>query len=590
MTTLLHSSSTATTDRLRALVAAQPMSPAELKDFEADPELLERLLQHQVELLNGYGPQDLGTPIDWMHAPRGDLQWPTHLSRHYWLFPLAVAYYRTGEEVYAEKVVEVLLDWVERFPIGVDLLERGRPEWTNPSSDPALYEMFFKGYCDGPWTSLSAHVRFDSWCKLFQLLHGSDALTKSAMDRLLDSLMGDHVEVMLDFPRKMNQFQGIASSLVQCGWYFPEEQVSERAERVGWERMRRWTSEQIYPDGSVAECSPNYGMGCVRRVDLIVKKSREIGCPERPELSELEAAVSRAVRYYALTRDPGGHSPRLAKGGQYILDELRQLDPTAVEQSTALSAVFAWAGHAVARTGWGKDADWFFFDMGPRGSGHHNRAQLGVQLSVDGHALLVDPGYYSYSGEGRDGQLNRYFANTAAHNAALVDGEGQISALPGMENQPNREPGEYPISDDTRVFQATAKYSLGFGPAGETKVVQHRTVTFDRVGRTLIVDDSFEGQDSHQIALHWQLSPEAEAQIEDQCVKVEFGDHDCVIEVDSQTPLTLDLVSGREEPILGWYSQRYGHLVATNTLVASTTGMLPLNIQSRIRWRRRPSL
>lgn len=428
-------------------------------------ERVELLIQNQVELLQGYGPQDLGESFNWFHAPRGDLQWPTHLSRHYWLLPLAFAYRQTRDERFAAKIVEVLLDWIERFPIGITTLDRGRPDWTRPCRPGNVFEMFFPGYCDGPWTSLSAHVRFDTWTDLLRLIADSESLTQEAAVRILHSLLGDHVQIMLRFPRQMNQGLAIASSLVLCGQMYPDAPVAAEAEAVGWERLGEWVRRDIYPDGSLAECSPNYGMGCVKRLQATLDRSKKYNQNVDPSIA---AAIARAARYYAMIQDPLGRSPRLAKGGQSVARSLAGIELPARE-SMPLSAVFPWAGHAVARSGWDDQAAWVFFDMGPRGSGHHDVAQLGLQLIVDRQSLLVDPGYYSYSSEGPDGRMSNYLKSTAAHNVALVDGQGQISFAPGMQQGPNKRAGDYAWSDDGSRFSTAARYELGFGPGGSDR-------------------------------------------------------------------------------------------------------------------------
>lgn len=553
------------------------------KDSMRMLERAELLLRNQVELLAGYGPQDLGESFDWFHTPRGDLQWPTHLSRHYWLMPLALTYRVTGDERYAGKVVEVLLDWVHRFPIGVQTLDRGRAEWTNPPAAPNVYEMFFKGYCDGPWTSLSAHARFDAWCRLLPLIAGSAALSESAVERLLRSLFDDHVPIMIDFPRRMNQFQAIARSLVTCGWYFPDEPISARAEQVGWERLLKWSQEQIYPDGSVAECSPNYGVSCVRGLREVIRQAETAGRSVDPRL---HAAVARGARYYAMTIDPTGRSPRLAKGGQEIAHTLETLgQPVPPEEGKApLSAVFPWVGHAVARSGWDADAAWCFFDMGPRGSGHHDIAHLALQLTVAGHRLLVDPGYYSYSTDGEDGKMARYLKTSPAHNTGAVDGQGQI-AFPSRELWgPNVAPGDYPHTDDGNVFRVSAAYSHGYGQDGRVGVVHRRAIAFDRLARTLTTEDHFQGNGSHRCDLHWHLAPNAQPAVTGNRIDIMTGRVSWSLTTHCQHPVSIELIRGRHEPLLGWFSERYGHLEPTTTAVISTNASLPLVMQTTIRW------
>jgi hypothetical protein len=568
---------------------------------DQDPQVrgkAEAVLQHRVELLGGYGRQDVGDPIDWFRAPEGDMQWPTHLSRHYWLRPMAAMFGRDGDEKWAEGVFRVVLQWIDRFPIGAEGTDGGRPEWTHREAgladDPGTIEGFWPGYCDGPWTSLSAHARFDVWTALLAQLWNSRAATNDRVARLLVSLWGDHCRIMHHFPRRMNQGQAIATSLVNCGLWYPEFCDAQRYERVGWDRIERWATRDIYPDGSLAECSPNYGMGCLKRLNGLVQQAAKNGRAVATIVSE---RVALAIRYYALSSDPHGRSPRLAKGGQFVLDDLAAMNSQAGHdpvvsyitsggrdgvrpQSTA--TCFPWAGHIVARSHWRSDATWLFFDAGLRGSGHHDQAQLALQLMVNGQWLLVDAGFYSYSGEGESGELSRYLRSTAAHSTALVDGRGQVSRPPREEPAPNTRPCDVDFRDDGRTVVADAAYTLGFGESADIAVVHRRRVTYDRQVERIIVDDAFEGDGEHTCDVQWQFAPRvvvtcdrggAVARMSDHAVRMHWNTDGGVVEVTTHR--------GQRQPWAGWYSEAYGHREPATQLRVRLRGGLPLSLATR---------
>jgi hypothetical protein len=54
--------------------------------------------------------------MDWYAAPNGDLEWNGGLVRHGYFMLLAEEYRKTGKEIYAETVIEHLLDYIERVP------------------------------------------------------------------------------------------------------------------------------------------------------------------------------------------------------------------------------------------------------------------------------------------------------------------------------------------------------------------------------------------------------------------------------------------------------------------------------------------
>ncbi len=553
----------------------------------------------RVSLLGGYPVQELGDPLDWYRAPEGDWQWPTHLSRHYWLEPAAFVYHGTGDAAAAKLVVEVLLDWVARFPLlsdnGGRLTVHGRRQ---ADDGREVCESVFAGYVDGPWTSLSAHARVDCWSRLLQLIWDAPALDNRAVAILLNSLMDDHRRCMLAFPRAMNQFQGVATSLIHLGAWYPLLDGAAAAEDVGWQRMAKYAETEIYPDGSVAECSPNYGLGCVTRLHQTVLDGARRGRTIPPLLTE---RVRLAMRYYAFIADPLGRSPRIAKGGGSIRGAITQLNATYGDPEVAWVAsggkqgqaprqqqhLFAWAGHAALRSGWSEPATWLFFEPGPRGSGHHDLACLNIELISHGEWLLCDPGYYTYSSTGEPGAMYRYLSSTAAHNAALVDGQGQHRAAPGGRGGPNAAAGSYLWRDDGQQVQVSGSYDWGYGPGERIRVKHTRTITYDLAADRFTIEDRFDGAGRHQVELRWQLPATAEVTTTATGAMVLGTKARLDLACSSAAPLQLDQVKGSKLPLAGWFSETYGKLTPAPLLRVSTTGELPLTIRTELRPGRR---
>lgn len=554
---------------------------------------IDELLQNKVNLLGGYEPQDVGDPINWFTAPRGDMQWPVHLSRHYWLKPLVYAYLATGDEKYAERVMAALVDWTRRTPLdSPDLFWRtAKPAG---KSGRMVSEGFFGQYADGPWTSLSAHARVEEWSWLLALLHESKAATNERVAVLLHSLFTDHFHSMLAHKRGMNQFQGIATSLIHLGWWYPWFQGHQEALETGWQRLTHYARTEIYPDGSMAECSPNYAKGCLGRLYSMIKQARERG-EEVPEVMTERAAL--ASRYFALIADPRGNAPRIAKGKSTVhkvCDWInKEFQDPVVEyivsegksgtRPDALSHAFPWAGHIVMRSAWEPRATWLFFEPGPRGSGHMDLACLNFQLQHRGKWILTDPGYYSYSGSGEDGAMSLYLRSTAAHNTAIVDGRGQIRRPPGTGwGGPNKEPGDYGYSDDGETVRARGAYTYGYGENGEIQVVHRRELVYRRPEARFVITDRFEGQGSHRIALHWQMRPEAKVEARGDALHIENGQAKATLSFQASAPLALDIVKGSKGPLLGWYSETYGRLAEAPTGRVALEGDLPITVTTTI--------
>jgi hypothetical protein len=556
---------------------------------------LEALLAHRVSLLGGYSVQDLGVEIDWFRAPREDWQWTTHLSRHYWLKPLAFAWRETKDPRYSQEVVAVLRDWLQKVPFGVPSLR-----WHNRAAAeadiPASLEGSFHKIGDGPWTSLSAHARVDTWTELFQLIWDAPALNNGSAAVLLNSLLGDHRILMLNHDRRgtANQYMALARSLVGLGLWYPDFVEVQRAEKKGWERAAHFAKTQIYPDGSTAECSPNYSAGSLRMLFDLYERGT---ATNRTVPAELRPCIEAGMRYFAAIADPLGRPPRIAKGGggelRSTVGRINQLvrDPKA--------AWFAsWAGHAVVRSSWDERATWLFFEPGPRGSGHHDLAQLNLQLVSNGDWLLTDPGFYSYAGFGigpltEDGKMAKWLHSSAAHNVALVDGEGQIRFPKGGKIEANAKPGVYPWTVDGEVVTTGGIYNYGFGNEGQIRVEHERLLRFDRAADTVEVADTFSGEGKHTVALHWQCDPRAQVAVENTAegVAVTVRMPNATLKILPQVsnplaiakPLTVRVVRGEREPYGGWFSASYGKLEAAPMIIVEhEKATLPLKINTRL--------
>jgi len=546
----------------------------------------ELVMQHKVSLLGGYERQELGEPIDWLRAPKEDWQWPTHLSRHYWLLPAAWQYRGTGDAKYAAEVIRILLAWVAATPIHAPQLRWGREV---ELEGHVIAEGPFQGYGDGPWTSLSAHARFDTWSELFVLLWDAPAMDNAAAATLLHSLFGDHRRSMLAFPRAMNQGLSIANSLIHMGLWYRGVTPSAEAEAEGWKRLTRYATNDIYPDGSMAECSPNYAAGSLKKVS---GNGQLAAAMDRPVPDLLRERVALATRYFALISDPGGHAPRIAKGKASVRGDLQWLNDQTADPSVAyvasggasgtapaeLASLFPWAGHAVMRSDWTPEATWLFIELGPRGSGHHDLAQLGLQLQSAGEWLLTDPGYYTYSSSGTEGEMYRYLNSTFAHNTATVDDLGQVRGKAGV----NAEPGNYPWQADAETVRVESAYTNGYGPDGALKVIHRRTVTYHRSEDRFEVVDRFEGEGTHTAQVHWQLPPNRRAEVADHVVRAAGERATLRIVPACAAALGIAVVAGQQSPLAGWYSETYGALEPTQRITVAATGPLPLTITTQL--------
>jgi uncharacterized heparinase superfamily protein len=191
-----------------------------------------------------------------------------------------------------------------------------------------------------------------------------------------------------------------ARALVLGGAAFRSARILD----AGLTLLGRELPEQVLSDGGHYERSPCYHLVVLR------------------DLLEIEAAVPDSVptnvlermRHYAAALSRPDGAPALFNDG--TLDLAPKLDlPSPVD---GLS-LFPETGYAVIRT----DRIWLAFDCGPPSPPHlpaHAHADaLSFQLWLDGKAVVVDPGTYTYeAGPERD-----WFRGTPAHSTVAVDGD-----------------------------------------------------------------------------------------------------------------------------------------------------------------------
>jgi hypothetical protein len=574
---------------------ARNATPSEADRWEAS-----LIMKNQVKIL-GFAVQELGQPIDWLRVPQGPNEggdaWTFELNVHYrWLPPLARVYRATGEEAMARKCVDILLDWIARFPYDsdqYDLMSRaigpeGKEIWEKKTKVGDL----------NIWTSFAAAHRAASWVSMLGLLHDSRALDNRAVAIVLNSILDDHRRLVLAFPRTAtgNQYLSLSSWLTELNRELPSFEGNAEAERIGWEWIGDYARRYVYPDGSNAECSPGYAIMSTGHLFGLVGQAERRGHP----LPEGRERVRLAMRYFALIADPLGRSPRIAHSGSgdSIRDRLRGMNGSFHDPEVAfvasggkegkapaqLNYIFPWAGHVVMRSGWDENATWLFFEPGPRGSGHYDLSQNGLQLLSRGEWLLTDPGYYVYETTGEAGAMSAYLKTTAAHNCALVDGQGQLPVAPGQRLGVNTKPGEYHWSEDDQTVSAEGAYSYGFAEplAKPIPVVHRRRVTFHKREDRFTIEDRFEGTGKHRVDIHWQGYPGAKVTTGQGNFSFQGQKARLEATLTADIPLAISVAQGRKEPFGGWFSAGYGKLESAPMVVVSGEAALPLTVTTEL--------
>jgi hypothetical protein len=204
-------------------------------------------------------------------------------------------------------------------------------------------------------------------------------------------------------------------------------------------------------------------------------------------------------------------------------------------------------------------------DAGPLGflsiAAHGHADALSFTLSVCGHEVLVDPGTYAYH---REKRWRDYFRGTAAHNTLRVDGSEQsVSGGSFLWTAHARARCERFESGTGRdLFEGVHDGYLRL----PDPVLHHRRIEFDKRAARFEIRDTLQCAAQHEVELHWHLAEHCRAVVSGHAVEIACADMrlrlECPRELDAP-----EVVSGREEPPLGWISRRLDEKSPSPTIV-----------------------
>jgi hypothetical protein len=199
---------------------------------------------------------------------------------------------------------------------------------------------------------------------------------------------------------------------------------------------------------------------------------------------------------------------------------------------------------------------WCRADAGPHGflsiAAHAHSDALSLEVRVDGVDILADPGTYCYHGEE---EWRDYFRSTIAHNTVEVARTeqstwgGPFLWLRGATGKVLRyAPNAWEAEHD------------GYSP-----VTHRRTAALD--SGVLRVEDRLDATSDVRIA--WHLGPEVSVELDGSTGRLDWPTGSAVVELPAG--LTWTTHRGGDNPLLGWYSPRFGHKVPATTLIGRGT-------------------
>ena len=205
---------------------------------------------------------------------------------------------------------------------------------------------------------------------------------------------------------------------------------------------------------------------------------------------------------------------------------------------------------------------WCRCDAGPHGflsiAAHAHADALAVEVRFDGVDVLADPGTYCYHGEPR---WRAYFRSTLAHNTIEVGGQDQsTSGGPFLWTRHARS-RLIELEADTVGGEVAAWSAEHDGYRALTPPLRHRrSVRLQSRLRRVEFVDCLETTGGHAFRLAFHLGPDIHARMAGHSVDLTWSDGTGTRSATLSLPNgpSWSLSRGATDPILGWYSSRFG--------------------------------
>lgn len=421
------------------------------REGQAPVQLCEELAQGRLRYFEHEYAQT-GFPPDWHSNPftgdrtpsalhwseiadfgAGDIKVIWEPSRFAFAYALVRAYWRTGDERYAEMFWTCVEDWRDRNPpqLGVN--------WK------CGQEISF---------------RVMAWCFGLYGFLDAQATTPERVGSLarMIAVSGSRIEANLDYALSQHNNHGISESvgLWTIGALFPEFRMAERWKDTGRRLLEDLGRDLIYDDGAFSQHSVNYHRVILHDYVWALRLGEVLNRPFSPGLKE---RVSTAVEWlYQIQDETSGQVPCYGQNDGALVLPLNNCGFTDFRPVVQAVRYLCAQTRRYGSGPWDEDLLWLFgldamqppvapatradfqadtggyyvlrdergFAFVRCGSFRHRPGQadlLHVDLWWRGQNIAVDAGTYSYNAPE---PWNNLFGSTAYHNTVTVDRSDQM--------------------------------------------------------------------------------------------------------------------------------------------------------------------
>jgi Heparinase II/III-like protein/Heparinase II/III N-terminus len=498
-------------------------------DEEARERLLKRaeaVAEHRFDLL-GSGSVELGPEIDWsldfksgrkwprvhrslivdFYYDDSDIKVPWELSRFQHLPLLAAAFRLNGERRYLDEMGAQLDGWIETNPVEIGA-----------------------NWC----CTMDVAIRAANWVAALAIV-APEAARQPWGERVAESLLmhGRFIRSHLEHSdARTNHYISDVVGLLPVAALFSGG--SEGAGWVDWAiaELAAEMEHQVRSDGCDHEASiPYHRLVC----ELFICGTQAADALRPGSFPNwYHDRLEQMLRFVAAYTRPDGLAPQIGDNddgrflplGEYGAGDFRShlhLFPQAERSHVppTRSAGFPAGGYYVMRHG-----DLYAIvrcgDTGMHGKGGHaHNDQLSFELAFGPHALIEDPGTYTYY---TDEELRMRFRSTAFHSTLRIDG-GEQNELPPcprfpMGDRTRAEALEWTVEEDRTVF-AGRHHGFALAPY---PALHERRLEMNAAEQALFVEDAVLSEHSHRLDWTFPVGRCDEVTVRDGVAVADFGD------------------------------------------------------------------
>ncbi|MFD2117136.1 alginate lyase family protein [Paenibacillus yanchengensis] len=423
----------------------------------------------------------IGNPPVWLERRHNDNEFLWQLNRMTHWQELLEAYSLTGERKYGQKVIDELLDWIEKVPITKEM-EQHPIGWFSQCH---------------PLRALELGIRcYKTWPLILEHLGHSDLLTDEVLEKYMVSVYMQikllrRVSPLLWPKADHNHFLMECLGVLTTALYFPEFKEAEEWKQFAIDGIERCSEAQLTEDGGQIEGCPSYHNGCMFWFGLAAVLAARFGFSfSQPFMERFRHNLDYSIYSLRPTGKcvPVGDSNAnhlAVMGGIYgfmalndmtwvalasnwieksivreealrhiwrapdIVAFKEQLD-VVIERKEAYhcdkNTVF-WnrtIHQAIIRSGWEKEALSFLFTCrAPIQNFHAHIDLMSFDFTALGKDMIGDPGIFCY----RDDEDRKQFKSSNYHSTVLIDERDQFEYLGSFNYGPQKKGEIYNVQD-----------------------------------------------------------------------------------------------------------------------------------------------